>query len=65
MSKYIARRGFIRDHYENLTNKIMNKAKKVNIIDEYFNKDMLRKSTIFHKSYVKIRGGEVVGGSAI
>jgi hypothetical protein len=59
MSKYIARRGFIRDHYENLTNKIMNKAKRVNIIDEYFNKDSVKKINDF---FAKVITGKLEGG---
>jgi predicted ATPase len=62
MSKYIARRGFIRDHYENLTNKIMNKAKRVNIIDEYFNKDSVKKINDFFAKVITGKLEEESGG---
>lgn len=62
MSKYIARRGFIRDHYENLTNKIMIKAKRVNIIDEYFNKDSVKKINDFFAKVITGKLEEESGG---
>lgn len=62
MSKYIARRGFIRDHYENLTNKIMNKAKRVNIVDEYFNKDSVKKINDFFAKVITGKLEEESGG---